>query len=223
MITVLLADDEPLVRAGVASILGSDGGIEVTVEAGDGRTAVDLARLHRPDVAVLDIQMPALGGLAAAREIRVASPETAVVMLTTFGDDDYVDEALDAGASGFLLKACDPRGLITGVRAAHDGGAYLAPAVAARVVAEFRRTRRRDDLGARARVERLTTREREVLAMVGAGLSNAQIARRLFIVEGTVKTHVGAIFTTLGVGNRVQAAILAHQAGLVAQDGPPDT
>ncbi|MFG1921876.1 response regulator [Cryptosporangium sp. NPDC048952] len=215
MIRVLLADDEALVRAGVRAILTSDREIEVVAEVATGGEAVELARAHRPDVAVLDIRMPGLDGLSAARDIRTATPDTAVAMLTTFGDDAFVARALDVGATGFMLKASDPRELIAGVRAVSNGGAYLSPSVAIRVLAELKR----GDLGrgalARARIERLTSRERDVLAMVGTGLSNGQIAGRLFVVEGTVKTHVSAIFDKLGVQNRVQAAIVAYEADLV--------
>jgi DNA-binding NarL/FixJ family response regulator len=211
---VLLADDEALIRAGVRAILAQDPRIEVVAEAGDGREAVELALLHRPDVAVLDIRMPVLDGLRAGDEIRRALPGTGVVILTTFGEDEYIARALDAGASGFLLKSGDPRELLAGLRAVAEGAAYLSPRVARRVIdalgpAGSRRAR------AGARIAGLTGREREVLALVGRGLSNAEIARRLHLVEGTVKTHVSAILTGLGVRNRVRAAILAHEAGLV--------
>ncbi|MEV8440471.1 response regulator transcription factor [Actinosynnema sp. NPDC051121] len=214
MIRVLLADDEAMVRAGVKAILGTDPGIEVVAEAADGRQAVELARTHQPDVVLLDIRMPRLDGLAAAAELRQALPEVAVVMLTTFDEDEYVARALGEGASGFLLKAADPRELLIGVRAAADGAAYLSPKIAHRVVADLRggRLTRYDD--ARKRVATLTGRERDVLALVGEGLSNQDIARRLTVTEGTVKAHVSAILHRLDVANRVQAAILAYEAGL---------
>ncbi|WP_431914227.1 response regulator [Nonomuraea jabiensis] len=216
MIRVLLADDEAMIRAGVKAILASDPSLEVVAEAGDGRQAVDLAISHHPDVALLDIRMPRLDGLGAASEIRRVAPGTAVVMLTTFGEDDYIAKALDIGASGFLLKSGDPRELIAGIHAVADGAAYLSPRVAQRVIAHFADGRMTKGARARDRIGPLTDREREVLALLGAGMSNGEIARELHIVEGTVKAYVSAILTRLGVRNRVQAAIIAHEAGLVA-------
>ncbi|MEV0810108.1 response regulator transcription factor [Micromonospora sp. NPDC050200] len=212
-VTVLLADDEALVRAGVRAVLAADPGIAVVAEAGDGRAAVELTRAHRPRVALLDIRMPKLDGLAAAAEIRRLVPATATVMLTTFGEDEHVARALGHGASGFLLKAGDPRELITGVRAVAEGGAYLSPRVARRVI-ELNGDRMARVPAARDRTAGLTDREREVLGLVGAGLSNAEIARRLFLTEGTVKGYLTSIFTRLDVRNRVQAAIIAYEAGL---------
>ncbi|MER6595670.1 response regulator transcription factor [Micromonospora purpureochromogenes] len=212
-VTVLLADDEAMIRAGVRAILAADPGIEVVAEAGDGRAAVELTRAHRPHVALLDIRMPKLDGLAAAAEIRRLVPATATVMLTTFGEDEYVARALGHGASGFLLKAGDPRELLAGVRAVAEGGAYLSPRVARRVI-ELNGDRMARVPAARDRTAGLTDREREVLGLVGAGLSNAEIARRLFLTEGTVKGYLTSIFTRLDVRNRVQAAIIAYEAGL---------
>ncbi|MFD3684714.1 response regulator [Nocardiopsis sp. NPDC058631] len=215
MIRVLLADDEAMIRAGVRAIVETDPRIEVVAEAADGREAVDLALAHRPDVALLDIRMPRMDGLAATAEIRRVAPATAVVVLTTFGEDAYISRALGDGASGFLLKAGDPRELITGVHAVADGGAYLSPQVARQVIARFGGGRAAREAEAVARLEGLTQREREVLALVGAGLSNADIAARLFLVEGTVKSYVSAILGRLGMRNRVQAAVLAYEAGMV--------
>lgn len=217
MIRVLLADDEARVRAGVRAILTSGGEIDVVAEAGDGRAAVELALAHRPDVALLDIRMPRLDGLAAAEEIARTAPGTAVAMLTTFSEQAYVARALGGGATGFLLKSGDPYELIAGVRAVAGGAAFLSPKVARYVI---------DGLGgddgrlgreaaARARVAVLSPREREVLGHVGAGLSNPEIAARLHLVEGTVKAYVSAVLDRLGVRNRVQAAIVAYEAGLV--------
>jgi DNA-binding NarL/FixJ family response regulator len=210
MIQVLLADDEAMVRAGVRAILASDREIEVVAEAADGREAVELARAHRPDVVLLDIRMPGLDGLAAADEINGFAN---VIILTTFGQDDYIARALSGGAAGFLLKASDPRELITAVHAVAAGAAFLSPAVAHRVIRDYRDAGGRTT-DARRRIEVLTDRERDVLALLGAGHSNAEIARALYIVEGTVKAHVSSILDKLDARNRVQAAILAYEAGL---------
>lgn len=218
MIRVLLADDEAMVRAGVRAILAADRDVDVVAEADDGRDAVELVRRYRPDVALLDVRMPHLDGLAACAEIKRVAPDTAVVMLTTFSEDEYIARALGDGASGFLLKSGDPRELLAGVHAAASGAAYLSPRVAHRVITELgrggggRMVRR---AAARRQVDALTDRERDVLALLGAGLSNAEIGRRLYLVEGTVKAYVSAILGRLEVKNRVQAAIVAYEAGLV--------
>jgi DNA-binding NarL/FixJ family response regulator len=217
-IRVLLADDEAMVRAGVKAILGSDDGIEVVAEAADGVEAVEAVHRHRPDVAVLDIRMPRLDGLAAGAEIRRTSPDTAVVILTTFSEDAYIAKALGDGASGFLLKSGDPRELIAGLKAVAEGAAYLSPKIAHRVIAELGAGtggRMSRAAAAKEQVEVLSPRERQVLALVGSGLSNAEIAGRLYLVEGTVKAYVSAVLNRLGVKNRVQAAIVAYEAGLV--------
>jgi DNA-binding NarL/FixJ family response regulator len=217
-IRVLLADDEAMVRAGVKAILGSDDGIEVVAEAADGIEAIEAVHRHRPDVAVLDIRMPRLDGLAAGAEIRRTSPDTAVVILTTFSEDAYIAKALGDGASGFLLKSGDPRELIAGLKAVAEGAAYLSPKIAHRVIAELGAGtggRMSRAAAAKEQVEVLSPRERQVLALVGSGLSNAEIAGRLYLVEGTVKAYVSAVLTRLGVKNRVQAAIVAYEAGLV--------
>lgn len=224
MIRVLLADDEAMVRAGVRAILTADTDVEVVAEAADGREAVETAQLHRPDVALLDIRMPRLDGLQALAEIRRTVPGTSVMMLTTFSEDEYIAQALGDGASGFLLKAGDPHELLAGVRAAADGAAFLSPKVAQRVIAELgagsdgRMGRAAE---AKASTAALTDREREVLTMLASGLSNAEIGRRLYLVEGTVKAYVSAILNRLGVKNRVQAAIIGYEAGMVAGAGSP--
>jgi DNA-binding NarL/FixJ family response regulator len=216
MIRVLIADDEAMMRAGVRSILESDAEIEVVFEAANGREAIDGTQRHRPDVAVLDIRMPVLDGLSAATEIVATVPGTRIVMLTTFGEDDYIERALGGGALGFLLKAADPRELIAGVRAVSEGGAYLSPDIARRVIAPYREGDRTRSAEAREAAAALTDREREVLALLGAGASNAEIGARLHLVEGTVKGYVSAILAKLGVRNRVEAAVLAYRAGIVA-------
>lgn len=222
MIRVLMADDEATVRAGVRAILETDADITVVAEAADGREAVDLARRHRPDVALLDIRMPHLDGLAAGAQVVAQVAGTAVVMLTTFSEDEYIARAIGDGASGFLLKSGDPRELIAGVHAVADGAAYLSPRVAHRVITELARDtggRLSRSAAARERVGRLTDRERDVLTLLGGGLSNAEIGRRLHLVEGTVKGYVSGVLDRLEVRNRVQAAVLAHEAGLVGEDG----
>ncbi|QCX78312.1 Response regulator protein VraR [Streptomyces sp. YIM 121038] len=219
MIRVVLADDEAMIRAGVRAILTAGDGIEVVAEAADGREAIELAQAHRPDVALLDIRMPRLDGLAAGEEIVRTLPGTAVAMLTTFSEDAYVARALGGGATGFLLKSGDPHELIAGVRAVAGGAAFLSPKVARYVIDGLGGRRIGRESAARTRVAALTPREREVLGLVGAGLSNPEIAARLHLVEGTVKAYVSAVLDRLEVKNRVQAAIVAYEAGLVADDG----
>ncbi len=224
MIRVVVADDEPMIRAGVRAVLSTDPELEVVAEAGDGHEAVELVRRHRPEVAVLDIRMPRASGIEAAAHIRAAVPGTGVVMLTTFGEDDYILQALAGGASGFLVKSGAPEELIAGVRAVAGGAAYLSPKVAARVVAHLAATGAGSAAGRRAaareRVAALTARERDVLSHLGAGLSNGQIARRLNVVEGTIKAHVSSILARLGVDNRAAAAVVAHEAGVSAPPAP---
>ncbi|MFG2333993.1 response regulator [Streptomyces sp. NPDC048604] len=219
MIRVLIADDEPMIRAGVRTVLATDPDIEVVAEAVDGHDAVDLVQRHRPDVAVLDIRMPGINGIDAAAEIRNTVPATNIIILTTFGEDDYILMALGGGAAGFLIKSGEPEELITGVRAVAEGAAYLSPKVAARVIAHLAATGAGTMAGrrsaARHQVDALTAREREVLAFLGSGLSNGQIARRLHVVEGTVKAHVSSILARLGVDNRAAAAVVAHEAGII--------
>ncbi|MFJ3976462.1 response regulator [Streptomyces sp. NPDC090021] len=216
-IRVLLADDETMIRHGVRLILRHAGDIDVVAEAADGRQAVELAAVHRPDVALVDIRMPVCDGLAAVAPLLALDPAPRVVILTTFGDEDNVLRALREGAAGFLLKDEGPQELIGAVRAAAAGDSVLSPGVTGAVIARMLRGDDRDDSGRAAadeRIARLTVREREVLSMLGEGLSNQDIAGRLGIGIGTVKTHVGAILEKTGSAGRVQAALLAHRTGL---------
>jgi DNA-binding NarL/FixJ family response regulator len=214
-IRVVVADDEPLIRAGIRMILTSDREIEVVAEAANGREAIDLARSHTADVVLLDIQMPVMDGLTALGELRRAAPATRVIVLTTFGERENVLRALEHGGAGFLLKDTAPAELIRAVRAAAAGEAYLSPGATRHVVdqlASGRAAARGEE--ARARVAGLSAREREVLALLGEGLSNADAGRRLHMSEATVKTYVSRILAKLECENRVQAALLARDAGL---------
>ncbi len=213
-VRVLIADDEALIRGGVRAVIDTDPLITIVAEAEDGRTAIEAVQRHRPDVVLLDLQMPGLDGLSAAAEIGRLVPGTKIVILTTFGADDNIRRALAGGAVGFVLKASDPRELIMAVHAAADGAAFLSPRVAERVIAQYRDGNGPARTAAEDRIGRLTGRERDVLALISGGLSNAEIGRRLHLVEGTVKAHVSAILLKLDVTNRVQAAILGHEAGL---------
>jgi DNA-binding NarL/FixJ family response regulator len=214
VIRVALVDDEPLVRTGLRTILESDAEIEIVAEGGDGQAAVRVTDQHRPDVLLLDIQMPGPDGLTAIQAIRSRHSRVRVVVVTTFGEARYIARAIDAGVEGFLLKSADPYELIAAVKAVVRGGTALSPDVARWLVTALRGGDLQRTLRARDAVASLTPREREVLALLGAGLSNAQIGRRLHLVEGTVKIHVSAIFGKLRVDNRVRAAVLAHEAGL---------
>ncbi|MEU7070571.1 response regulator transcription factor [Streptomyces narbonensis] len=214
-IRVVIADDEPLIRAGIRMILISDPDIEVVGEAADGRAAVEAARAHAADVVLLDIQMPVLDGLSALPELRRAAPAARVIVLTTFGERENVLRALEHGGAGFLLKDTAPAELIRAVRAAAAGDAYLSPAATRHVVerlATGREAARSEQ--ARVRVAALSEKERGVLAVLGEGLSNADAGRRLHMSEATVKTYVSRILAKLDCENRVQAALLARDAGL---------
>jgi DNA-binding NarL/FixJ family response regulator len=215
VIGVVLVDDEQLVRSGLRMILESAGDIEVVGEAADGGGAVELVRRHRPDVALMDIRMPAMDGLAATRALTALPDPPRVIMLTTFELDEYVHTALENGAVGFLLKDTPPRDLIQAVRTVAEGNAMLAPTVTRRLIAEFASRNSAKAVAARRRLDTLTGREREVVVAVAQGLSNAEIGRRLFMSEATVKAHVSRVLAKLGLSNRVQAAILAHDAGLL--------
>ncbi len=216
-IRVVIADDEPLIRAGIRMILTSDRGIEVVAEAANGREAVDLARSHSADVVLLDIQMPVMDGLTAVGELRRAVPAARVIVLTTFGERENVLRTLESGGAGFLLKDTAPAELIAAVRAAAAGDAYLSPGATRHVVDQLatgRAAMRNEE--ARARVAGLSAREGEVLALLGEGLSNADAGKRLHMSEATVKTYVSRILAKLECDNRVQAALLARDAGLGA-------
>ncbi|MBT2386217.1 response regulator transcription factor [Streptomyces sp. ISL-11] len=219
-IRVVVADDQELVRGGFAMILAAQPDIEVVAEAGNGAEAVEAARRHRPDVVLLDIRMPVMDGIEAARVV-CAETDCKVVMLTTFDQDDYVYEALHAGASGFLLKDVRRDDLVHAVRVVVAGDSLLAPSVARRLVADFTgrgRAAPAPELGA------LTSRERETLVLLGRGLSNAEIAAALVVSEHTVKTHVSNVLSKLGLRDRIQAVICAYETGLItlgARTGPP--
>lgn len=215
VIRVVIADDEPLIRAGIRMILTSAPDIEVVAEAANGREAVDLARAHTPDVVLLDIQMPVMDGLTALDELGRAAPEVRALILTTFGEKENVLRALGSGGAGFLLKDSAPGELIGAVRAAAAGDAYLSPGATRHVVdqlASGKAAGRGEE--ARRRVAELSERERGVLALLGEGLSNADAGRRLHMSEATVKTYVSRILSKLGCENRVQAALLARDAAL---------
>jgi DNA-binding NarL/FixJ family response regulator len=217
MIRVLIADDQGMMRAGLRSLLDGERDIEVVAEAGDGEEAVAAVRRHRPDVALLDIRMPKLDGIAATRLLVTEQAATRILVLTTFDLDEYVFAALRAGASGFLLKDAPADDLVNAVRAIARGDALLDPAVTRRVIETFGSL---PDIPRSAQLESLSSRELEVLELLARGKSNAEIAKTLYLGEATVKTHVSNVLAKLGLRDRVQAVIAAYETGLVRPIGP---
>jgi DNA-binding NarL/FixJ family response regulator len=212
-VRVLVVDDDDLMRAGLQGVLSGDPEIEVAGEAADGREAVYRTRLLQPDVVLMDVRMPDLDGIAATRELLGAFPDVRVVMLTTFEQDDYIFGALNAGASGFLLKRTRPEDLIAAIHTIAAGDSLLSPSVTSRVI-ERMATGVAPDAARDARLAELTPREREVLELLSGGLSNAEIAETLVVEESTIKTHVKRILSKLGVRDRVQAVIFAYETGV---------
>jgi DNA-binding NarL/FixJ family response regulator len=222
MTTVLLCDDQALVRVGLRKILDAEDDLEVVGEAGDGEDAVAEASRLRPDVVLMDIRMPVLDGIEATRRIAGAHPETRVLVLTTFGLDGYVYDALRVGASGFMLKDAPPEEIVAAVRIVANGDALLAPAITRTVIEEF--ARRGPGTAPPPRPEspaldELTPREREVLELLARGLSNPEICERLVVSEATTKTHVARILQKLGLRDRIQAVIYAYETGMVEPGG----
>jgi DNA-binding NarL/FixJ family response regulator len=221
VIRLLLVDDQPLVRAGLRMVFEPESDVQVAGEAADGDEALWRARELRPDVVLMDVRMPRRDGIQATRAILggASGGVPRVLVLTTFDDDEYVYEALRAGASGFLLKDAPPEALVAAVRAVAAGDALLAPAVTRRLVEGF--ARRRAAPPPPAGLAELTEREREVFELVARGLSNAEIAGRLSVGESTIKTHVGHVLSKLDLRDRVQAVVLAYEAGVVEPGSPP--
>jgi DNA-binding NarL/FixJ family response regulator len=216
-VRVVLVDDDDLMRAGLRSVLSSDETIEVAGEAGDGREAVDRVRVLHPDLVLMDIRMPNVDGISATRDVLAAFPDVKVVVLTTFEQDDYIFDALSAGASGFLLKRTKPEELIAAIHTVAEGDSLLSPSVTRRVI--DRMAVNPAAVRASERLDALTPRELEVLELVGRGLSNREIAESFVIEESTVKTHVKRILMKLGLRDRVQAVIFAYETGLI-RPGP---
>ncbi|MFN2540184.1 MAG: response regulator [Mycobacteriales bacterium] len=216
MIRVLLADDQELIRSGLRTVLEADGGFDVVAEAADGLAAVRAARACAPDVALVDVRMPECDGIEATRQLARHCPDTRVLILTTYDLDEYVYAALMAGASGFLLKTVPTAQLVQGIRVVAEGAALLAPSLTMRLVERYLPA---PSSSPPAVLRGLTDREREVLVEVARGLSNAEIAQRLFVAEATVKTHVNHLLAKLGLRDRVQAVVLAYECGLVRPGG----
>ncbi|MFC4330149.1 response regulator [Streptomyces andamanensis] len=218
-IRVLIADDQQMVRQGFTVLLDTQPDIEVVGQAVDGLDAVAKVAASAPDVVLMDIRMPELNGIEATRRVTAATPGTKVLVLTTFDLDEYVYEALCAGASGFLLKDASADQLAEAVRVVAAGDALLAPGITRKLIAEFSRMNGKPRAPLKARVGDLTERETEVLSLIAQGLSNAEIAEHLVVAEQTVKTHVGRILVKLGLRDRTQAAVFAYESGLVRPSG----
>ncbi|MFF4603620.1 response regulator [Streptomyces sp. NPDC001339] len=214
MIRVMIVDDDALVRLGLADLLDGDDSIEVVAQASDGLHAIELATAHRIDVALVDVRMPRMDGITATTRLRALPDPPKVISLTTFDLDEYVYNALAAGADGFLLKDTDPAEILRAVHLVAAGSAMLHPSAARRLIDRYHQAARPQSTAARTRLEGLTPRERDVLALLAQGDTNADIATRLHMRESTVKAHVSRILTTLDVTNRVQAALLARDADL---------
>jgi DNA-binding NarL/FixJ family response regulator len=212
-VRVLIVDDDDLMRAGLRGVLASDPQIEVVGEAGDGREAAYRTRLLEPDVILMDVRMSDLDGIAATREVLAEFPDVKVVILTTFEQDDYIFGALNAGASGFLLKRTRPEELIAAIHTIHAGDSLLSPSVTSRVIERMAR-QPAPDASKDPRLLELTPRERDVLELIARGLSNAEIAAALVVEESTVKTHVKRVLSKLGARGRVQAVIFAYESGI---------
>jgi DNA-binding NarL/FixJ family response regulator len=219
VIGVLVVDDQALVRRGFRMILEIEPDLRVVGEAADAEEAVALAAELVPDVVLMDVRMPGRNGIAATREILTRQQDVKVVMLTTFDMDEYVYEALQAGASGFLLKDVEPELLVAGIRAVHAGESLLAPTVTRRMIETFLERAPKVTRAARKQWESLTPREQEILGLLARGLTNTEIATKLVLSETTVKTHVGRVLTKLGLRDRVQAVIYAYESGLVTRSG----
>jgi DNA-binding NarL/FixJ family response regulator len=220
-VRVLLVDDDDLMRAGLRAVLSSDSRVEVVGEAGSGRVAVERVRTLRPDLVLMDVRMPDLDGIAATREVTSASPEVKVVILTTFEQDDYIFGALNAGASGFLLKRSGPEELLAAIQTVAAGDSLLSPSVTRTVIDRMAR-QPTPEIGPSRLLDELTPREHEVLVLLARGLSNSEIAAELVIEESTVKTHVKRILMKLRLRDRIQAVVFAYESGLI-QPGPKPT
>jgi len=214
-ITILLVDDQPLFREGLRTLLSVQPDLKVVGEAGDGEEAIKLCRTLKPAVVLMDLQMPVLDGVEATRRLHHEQPDSRVIVLTTFDDDEMVFDGLRAGALGYLLKDAPSEKLAEAIRAAARGESFLQPSIAAKVVAEFARLTTKRSPPAQALIEPLSDREQEILALIATGATNREIGNRLFLAEGTVKNHVTNVLGKLGVRDRTQAALKAKEMGLI--------